>query len=610
MLLRFDLTLILWVTLSPAFAQVQTYNGPAHWLPCTGAQEQYSYLKTDSLKQPQGAYSWKRSRELNAQGNYELLAVQANFDRGVAEGITEILHYNLTFSIEDFDKLGVHAATVGFKTLIKGQYSAGIPTGIWYFEYSPLHESQNPEILTLNLRNGQLQFSSDSLQFVGSLNKAGIFDGQWRWMLPGADTLRLQYSMGILSETGGAVSADIDSLLKQALRSFDQRDSLAPAPANAPWVWNPGCSAQNPLLRLQEPVAKGMVQALQPHTRSMEYLSQHPLLELPPIVGTTRFYHELPQENHTLLAKADAKIQSQAYSLYYKLETPAFLLRRAGSAEVDSLMLEAEALLLEGMELQAAIIVFQGDEARFLSPRYLDYPATATLQSHSEYAQVLLQQSAELGERSEHMLEVLDEHVEMLRLRGNLEELESEWYLLQQAMSEWLCNQTEPSSFVRRLYSRFVESDHEHRTRAYGAIQPLADRQSFLQDALEYNQYFHDFFLQEEYRQMLDLDAYLLNEYTQYLYNPYMAIDNIEVVVKAKFLNRVLNDFLPYLQQSLETAPDGHAFRQRYEEVLLLRDILTNLAHDNSQPARKLSRKARKLNSMKAMEAMLTEWGT
>lgn len=596
--------------LSSAAGQLIPYEGPARWMPYQGAHEQFYYQQNDSLGKPEGIYRWQCQREQGRTGQYELASLQAEFKNGLAEGPMEFLHYHLSFSIESFDKKQVKAESLGNKTLIQGQFRAGKPIGTWVFSFGPMNEEQLSGQLHFDLNSRQLTYKSDSLQFSGTVNEEGFFHGDWTWSTPELDSLQLRYQQGILTRLADTTGSRFEMEFARELRFFAALDSLAAAPVASPWIWNPGCTDSDSIVLLQQPVSGGFRQALKPYEHGFDYLSLHPLLDLPPISGITRFYHPLPAEQQRLLYDADATIQIFLQSLHWKLETPSFQLRRSGNPKVDSLMHAAEALMEQAYALQEHLLFFLGDEARFVSPYFLPMTETQPVDSHEAYARLLLGKTENLGAQTDSLLLLLDQKLDILRLRGNLEDLEQEWHQLQQSMSVYLCDMEEPHGFIRRIYSRYIENDHDARTRAYGSIETLTERQAFLQETLEYNQFFYDFLIQEKYAPILELDLFLQKHYTQYLYNPYMAVNNIEVVVKPRFLQVVLDRFWPYLIQSLELAPDGYAFQARYQEVMKLRAILQSLAYDKSSPAKRLARKGRKTERMEALEILLRDYAS
>jgi hypothetical protein len=602
---------LLWMSCSfLAQAQLTPYAGPAIWLPREGAQEEFLYLEGDSLRYPQGAYSWKCSRELSGQGSYELMSVQANFEGGQAQGPLELLRYSLRFAIEDFDLGGVRANTMGDKTVIRGQFKAGRPSGTWLFSLTPLHESREPAQLAFDLSNGSLCFWSESQRFEGTVNSQGYFHGDWHWAPTAADSLSFRYREGILAGYARDGQPGHEAIISREARFFNVLDSLHPAPQDNPWVWNPGFYQIDTLRQIQEPVRAGMEQALHPYRHGSDFFARHPLLSLPPIVGTARFYHPLPETDQQQLTAIELAVQALDSSLMLKLQLPVFLLRRAGKPALDSLMLQAESLLDAGIALQAAVRQFQHNESRYLSPCYLEPPITFGLQSQHEYTRMLSARRDALEKEVEAMLVELAEMRELLLFQGTLEELEEEWVLLQEAMRQKLAAPDSVPAFALRVYQRFVEADHERRTAEYGSIQSLNERQGFLQETLEYNQFFHEFFTQGRYLPLLEIEAFLLEHYTQYLYNPYMAVNNIEVVVKPRFLQAILERYWPFQLNELVAAPDGIEFQTRFQTALEVREKLRQLAYDKSAAARKLARQGRKLGSMPELQRLLRNYQT
>ena len=587
-------------------AQRSHYEAEAKWLPINGATEKFSYASTDTSKTPIGPYVWKLNLQNPGTKWFEVAQIKVNFSNGLPEGEIEMIHYTVNFEINDFDQQGVNLQTIGHRSLLKGKYVKGNPTGIWQYEYGTFDDKEKRQVLTLNTVNNTLHFQNDTLNLNGIVNAEGNFEGKWILNIKMKPTQEFSYEKGILLNLnigGKSFFEEIFKLTKEQLKSID---SIAPADKNLPWIWSAGFQPTDSLYLTQIPLARTMEVALVPYSIAQFYFRQHPLISSPLITGVKRLYFELGPDEQKRMKSATQKLDYIDSLLNAKLEQPVFQLRRESNFKIDSLLKITEGYSIESERYKHLIEEFIQVESRFIAPEYLP-AAGQKIRSHNDFTNYLEQLTNTLYLQVESHVEVLKESIEFLRLQGTVEELEEEWVFLKDDILTYV-PQENANAFAVSIYNRFVVNDFEIRRRDYASLNSFEERRSFLATTIEYYEHFRIFFKNKQYLMITDVNDEFMQQYTKYLYNPYMGVNNVEVVVMKKFLSNLLDQFWPFLLSNLSQVNNGEDFQEKFAKALTYKHALLQLADDNSSNAKKIERRGRKETDMEEFENLVKEY--
>lgn len=590
-----------------SLSQRSVYEGPALWLKLDGATEKFRYATHDTLKRPDGEYYWRQAIETSEKGKHELTSIKANFKNGIADGDFELLHYTITFGIEDFDIHEVKSHTLGNRILMKGKYEKGKPIAIWQFDFDAFDGSGDKRSLIINQSRNTITIKSDSTNITGRINDEGIFDGIWTYQVLGNPLLQFQYQKGLLV----SIKKDNQNFYAQQLNSLtaslQKSDSLIFAPESNPWLWDAGLPESDSLIMIQLPFSSALSSASVPYKLGKHYLGLHPLINIPQLHGTSRAYLKLSWENIVLLENNLNKLTRVDSILKAKLQTPVFQLRRSSNAKVDSMLKITEALSRDVNNNQQRIIKFLAPETRLVAPQYLSEIRNDNFKTQDDYVYYLDRNIAGLNmQADEHIYQLMD-LVEKLRIQGALEELETEWITLKNLVDQ----QVESDSlgdFEMQIYKNFIVNDFANRKSEYPEISASEARREFLLEAVSYYHFFYEFYKNKMYRSVTSVSSEFYTAYTKYLYNPYMGVNNVEVVVKKKFLQHMLQYFWPYLLDKLQYAENGQAFQERYQLTLTYKDALLLFADDYKHDAKRLERRGRNEKDMRKFESLLEEY--
>ncbi|HMP98817.1 MAG TPA: hypothetical protein PKC24_03485 [Cyclobacteriaceae bacterium] len=593
-----------------AFSQAQqrTYEGPAKWLPITGATEKYTYQAADTNLIPQGEYLWKLSFENRSTNSFELAQIKSFFRNGKAHGDFEFIFYTIQFDIIDFDAQEIKSRFDGTKSIVKGKYIQGKPDGLWQFNFGKHDaEAASTAQLSINTGNGNVNFKSGEESFSGKVNKQGFFDGRWTFQFNETQKQEQFYQQGILTGLNLTQQSFSPALWPKVLQQIEKADSIVAADQQKPYIWNPGFAYNDSLLLHQNKSSASISNALQAYTIIHQLLKEQSLFDLPVIKGTARVYFSLTEAEVNDLNNAQLSLSKTDSLLKAKMNQPVFQLRRAQNKDLDQLLNTTEGLIVDGYRQQQRIRNFLQEETRFVIPQNLLPERNLSFDSHTDYTYYLLK-NIELYQTqvSQHEKQLL-EMIELLRQQGTIEDMETEWVFLKEAI-DTLVKVTKAGSFPEVVYQRYVMADFDARRSAYAEQDVFEARKSFLREAISYYDFFHRFYKHEQYNKIIAVEAEFIEKFTKFLYNPYMGVDNVEVLVKKNFLQHMLNNFWPYLLEKLQTLESGAQFQIYFLKVLQYKDALLYLADDYKHEAKRLERRGRKENNMKVFEELVNEY--
>lgn len=83
-------------------------------------------------------------------------------------------------------------------------------------------------------------------------------------------------------------------------------------------------------------------------------------------------------------------------------------------------------------------------------------------------------------------------------------------------------------------------------------------------------------------------------EYTTMVYNPYSGANDIEIVRKRKFIQNVLTQLWPYMQQEIGATTDWSVFADRWNQQFAMYDYLLAFAQRDDAQAKKVDRRVRR----------------
>jgi hypothetical protein len=610
--MKSSLVLILLIaTISIADAQLKLHEGDAIWLPANVAKEKFRYVASDSTKTPVGEYLWKLNSENNESGWFELAQIKTNFRNKVADGEFEFLHYTLNFSIDDFDQQGIKSFIIGYKTIVRGRYNRGIPSGQWSFIYAPYNaaDEKSLPVLTHNVALNRWSYQSDSISIIGQVDEKGFFNGRWEFKLPNEEIQVQEYKKGILTAIISAGKLRHENLWPNILNYIKETETSIPPDHDNPFIWQAGFSACDPIYVEQVKPASALNYALAPHKIAQTYIDSHPLLNLPEIAGTQSLKFSLSIADAESLRLNTKRLKSYDSLLQEKMELPVFQIRKLSNPRIDSLLKTTEDLIANIIRQNKIINNFLKEESRYKSPDYLLPEYGLNFRSHAEIAIYLNEQVNTLSTRVDrHSSDLLDA-IEYLRIKGAVEDMESQWYYIKEEINSLIPNDNQ-QTFPLKIHKRFVENDYNERIANYALLNSYDERRQFLIDAITYYEYFNQFFKFKEYLKLTEVREEFIAHYTRFLYNPYMGVNNVEVVVKKKFIYHVLNNFWPFLLNKMEEAKDGQEFIALFKEASQYKQALTYLADDHSAEAKRLERRSRKGVNMYDFEILIADYTT
>ena len=250
---------------------------------------------------------------------------------------------------------------------------------------------------------------------------------------------------------------------------------------------------------------------------------------------------------------------------------------------------------------------FLKDSSRLISPYLLQTGTRTKWNSHDAAAQYLIGKVAGQKDLFAVIMRSFEEEQEVLRVRGTVEELEEEWFYMNRAVETKY--QPDSLSFLASdIYNRFLINDFEDRKSEYSAISSLKDRREFLKNSVSYSRFFYEFFKDSAYWSVEIVDTKLSQEYTQYLYNPYTGDYNVEVVVKRRFLEKIVETYWPYRLEVLRNVDSGTAFIEKYNETVQIIEMLLKFAHVKDAEAKRLERRVRRAKGVENIDEFLTEF--
>jgi hypothetical protein len=602
---RFILSVIYILLSLSCLAQLSEYKGPAIWLRQEAATEIFKYISTDSLKTPVGDYQWRLNYEDKKSGWFSLAHIKANFKNKLPDGEFELLYYQANIDVDDFDHSGIKSAINGSRTLVHGSYTRGKLSNVWRFEYGSLDPNEPKEILIFNVLQNNWNYQGT----VGSFNGktvGGSLNGLWIFNYQNTYKNELNYSNGILTSFRQNNRSYFEQLFA-SIQDHIKKDSIAPAESSDSYIWNVGFSKSDSVYIMQLPVDTLLKAAMTPYQTGKQILTRHPLLSYPEFNGSNRLYFRLNESMYNTLKENSENLIKLDSTLKVKIELPVFQLRRKTNKPIDSLLYITESLKIDVNRQKDRITKFLSEESRYVAPKYLLQERNLKFNSHTDYAYYLLTTVNLLNTQVARHLEDLLEAVERLREQGAIEEMEAEWVYLKDNIEEYV-SQGNLQDLPIIIYNRFVKDDFAKRKELYAQLGTYQTRRAFLIEAITYYEFFRGFFMNQSYQKITNVEDKFLEQFTKFLYNPYMGVNNVEVLVKKKFLYQMLNKFWPYLLNKLESASDGAHFQELYQNVLNYKQALLFLADDNDHDAKRLERRGRKENNMQEFENLVNEY--
>ncbi len=591
-----------------SYAQLQVYDGKAIWLPVAGATEKFRYASNDTTLTPSVEYVWQLNIENKETGWFELAHIKVNFRNRVPDGDFEMLHYTLHLDVGAFDLSGVKTTIKGNKTLVKGKYTRGIISSNWSFAYGAYNDRDaSLQTLVYSPTQNTWTFQADSVSFTGKVNPSGYFDGLWRFQFSQHQKQEHLYQNGILTQLQVDGRIPFKNYWTTVAQHLTHADSILPAQGSEPFFWSAGFRERDSLYLIQAKPVTAIRKALHPYQIAAKLLSAHPLLDLPYIKGTSRLYFKLSETERSSLNNSRQKLLHYDSTLRAKLQLPVIQLRRSGYAPLDSLLNATETLIADITRQNSRIQNFLLETARVIAPEHLLAERNMVFISHHDYAHYLNKTVDLLTLQLEKNQVALMEAIEDLRVREAAEELEEEWVYLRTAI-DTLVSDSNPNAFDNIIYNRFIVQDFDERKTTFSQLDSYDARRHYLQETVDYYTYFWNFFKSNTYLQLTDVEAEFMQQYTKYLYNPYMGVNNVEVVVRKKFLNRTLTQFWPYLITKLQQAEDGEQFQKHFARALEYKAALLHLADDNQHDANRLERRGRKTENMQVFEEFVADY--
>jgi len=583
------------------------YKGPAVIQSIEGALEEFEYLYKEGAMTPHGTYYCTYSGDIDEDGSHSLFKIRSNFSKGLPDGMFEMVLYEVRFDIEHFDFEKIASSTKGESFKITGQYSSGNPTGQWYFNSRQLNGIPNATELAWDTGTRQWSYQGTDVAFEGKQNSMGYFDNQWKWRLGYPYQVDLKYQSGVMKGFQLNGNAQFESEFEFENALLLERDSIVPSSEQNRWVWDPGYSSDSPLMLAQGYLEYFLQDAFSPIVKAQDQFVDRTIFPLPRPPTTGVLFHLLNDPIRYSLLNTLEEIAHRDSILFSIMERPVFQLRRATNPICDSLLSVGEFNLERSLALSRRIEEFLYHSSRTISPSFLCFEDSLGFLSHKDFGVFLLAIEEQLEEEFELLISALNDKQEILRLRGTMEELEEEWLSLYEDLNSKF-KPKKDDQLGNRLFPFLVENAFETFKLAYNQNLSLHDRKELLLEVVSYFRYYHEFFKEEEYRILENMRRDIMDGYTEYWYNPYMGTNNVEVLVKKRFVGKIVNEFWPYLLDQFLANQDHRSFQKRYEEILELRHFLLEFANHKGNDAKRLERQIIKAKDLSSIEPIIGKY--
>lgn len=588
-------------------AQLLTYDSSAFHYRIAGAKEQFDYRLGDTLKIPVGQYFWSIKRETDSIGHYELALLKTQFANGLPHGAVEMAIYLISFDINEFDMAHINPHTYGDRFHVKGKYEKGKPVGIWVMEKNEYQSDQIADILTFNAQTSQWTFKRDELGFSGKIDPNGYFVGKWVWNLEKDKKLESHYNRGILHELLINGQPDGSPDFNYVKSHLGKLDSIIDNPGNQSWIWENGMDNNHPNKTAQQPLEAMMNQAYFTFGTIAHWLGNHPLLTVPVIKGTRQMYFKLRDTDIKLAHIRISQLDKLDSILAEKVSLPIFQLRRDQNDHLDSLLLTAEMLLREIQGFSNQTRVFLSPASRTILPELLTYGGKSNFSSHAAYLRQLLSQGVGISKAVEQKIVELEKTESLLREEGAVADLEQEWFYIHDMLVK-IFKPNEDTTWYGYAFDALLIDDFEERKKAYGLLPTVVSQKEFLLKEVEWVQFLLDFYKNKTYLELTDIEDDLLKVYTKMLYNPYMGINNVELIVKKRFLERLTKEFWPFMIHQMKSFETRDQFKAGVFKLMNYKVKMLEFAEDKSAAAKKLDRKVRAVKSMEEMDRLIMDF--
>jgi hypothetical protein len=580
---------------------------PGKWLSLPNSIERFTTFPGDTLQLPHGYYEWKLLADERTGGHYELGYIKANFEQGKPHGELVFMFVELDFEIKEFDLNGVNASATGIQTRVNANFQKGKPTGKWVIETGPWQDTSFHQKIFWEPDRKFIRLKSTTKLFEGHLDDEGFFHGIWQWTKMDGDSISFEYDHGILRNcqvNGQNILAELFNHTNKNIPRIDAEGYRVPTYS---WSWLPGVSVEDSLYKIQKPLLEYRDMLKQPLYKAGNILDAHPLLEWPSIKGTAIYIHLISDKVEDQLKESRGNLIDWKGKLIEEIELPIFQLRRSGDQKVDSLLQAVETFTGNLQSIQTQIDLFLQESSRIITPYFLGENKGEKFDTHDAYGLHLIGLSNKQKNQFETLVQAIDFRKNLLRFQGNLEELEQDWFNLFKAIEDKY-TESEEHPLLEKIFYEFVQKDFIDRKEMYAIIESMSGQRDFLLHSIECFQFILDFFKEKRIKHFTEAEAYFIEKYTTFLYNPYMDVNNIEVIRKKKFIQYIIQYFWPYLESRMMNARDVYQLQELCEKVDLYKEGLSTFAADNSNAAKRLERRVRGEKNMERIDALLYEY--
>lgn len=581
-------------------AQVKTYVGQAIHYPSVQAIEEFVYSSKDSAMMPIGAYTLRLQRDGDQEGKKEILKIRSNFRNGQPHGEFTMVIYSIQFGIDDFDFEKVSATVQGEKIRISGRYTNGQWTGRWRFERGKYQDEQASQIIDFQANTQTWSYRDDSLVYAGKSDAEGYFLDKWTWNTKSVNT-DVQYISGLLEKI--TLKSDTSNL---AFASGIDKKTNSIRPSQNQWLWNPGFQQEEEAYILQSQIEKAYEISLPIFGLASAYLQDFSFFHIPELKGIRLPYYSLSDSDSLQGLEAISKIQGMDSLLQAKITQPIISIRIGKQEEVDQVVVQTQQIIDFLAHLESCVQEFLSPNARITLPGKLKSINKKIFNDHAAYFAALMSEVESISDIAEKQRESLAVLMEKLREQGALEELEKEWLAIQEQTKALKPEDT--THWASIIFDVLVLEEFSNSIAHYQDIQASSLKRQFLLDQISWQQELHDFYLKREYLFLSKVYDEFKEAYTRYLYNPYMGVNNVEHVLKKKFLTKVLEDFWPYLLNKAAEIDSRAKFETQVNDLRKYKEHLLYFAQVKSVPAKRMEKRVLKASNWSEVEEIIKEY--
>jgi hypothetical protein len=584
----------------PATAQQVWYEGPAVWIPVTGAVEKFQHARRDTNLQLTGKYFWQLREELPG-GALRLVRIAAQFKNGRIDGHLLYTQHDLQLEVGDIAADSLLVQAKGQVVQLQAHFQQGKASGQWLLEQGTYPRIGQPTTkITFSPASQQFSYAGVAGQLTGKINQSGAVQGPWKWQ---QDSLVYEYQY-----ESGRLTAIRQQEQLMATAAFRQLEQLLRAEHNLRWErdsssrFDPGLASNDSILILQQPwsVAFSGLRTLLDGPWS--WLQRHPRIQLPLMPAISGVF--IPLDTANLPQATMAELERYRDSTQKCLQAPSLQLRIGQDAALDQLYAEAQLAQQQADSLLAAYRAYLAPASRrqlFLSQsspaNYL--PQAAVLSSLKTAA------AQAIGLLDDYAAQLFNFR-QQFREEAALTALESAWLATLNRLSE-----LKPDSAYAvglQLWTNLQQGHLQAQKEAYTALQNLEQRRQFLRGALDEAEGLLRYFELQAYPFLTTAPADFQKAYTQMLYNPYMGVNNIEQVNRRRLLTYFKVDFWPWWCEQLQQVARPQQLFEAQETAKLLYEAIMALGTDDSREANRLEKRIRREKSPERVVRLLLDY--